>query len=100
MPMAPPFPTEALPSYLPGQHVGGQIGIQDGGGGVQIGIQDGGGGVINLLQPVQEQVWGMLAGLGIPCLQALGYLFLECGENGGANRKCRSCRGHVKLVVL
>lgn len=55
MPMAPPFPTGALPSHLPGQHVGGQIGIQDGGGGV-----------INLLQPVQEQAWGMLAGLGIP----------------------------------
>ena len=56
LPVVPPLPTGSLPPPVPGHRVGGQVGGHEGGGG----------GAPSLLQPAQEQAWGMLAGLGTP----------------------------------
>ena len=55
LPVVPPLPTGPLPPPVPGHHVGGQVGGHEGAGGAP-----------SLLQPAQEQAWGMLAGLGMP----------------------------------
>ena len=47
MPVVPPLTTGSLLPLLPGHHVGGQVGVPEGGGGAS-----------SLLQPAREQAWG------------------------------------------
>ena len=62
MPMVPP-----LPPFPQVPMVGGlQPALPAPAGPGQVGGHDGGGGMPSLLQPVQEQAWGMLAGLEQP----------------------------------
>ena len=59
MPMVPPLPTFHMVGGL-------QPALPAPAGPGQVGGRDGGGGMPSLLQPVQEQAWGMLAGLEQP----------------------------------